>query len=72
MNVVHISPLLCKGCGYCVKFCPKEILEMGTVRSRKGHFNPFVTDAEKCIGCAICATMCPDAAIEGEKGEKDG
>lgn len=70
MENVHISALLCKGCAYCVKFCPKKILEMGTVRSRKGHFNPVVTEPEKCTACAICATICPEAAIEVTKGEK--
>ena len=62
--MVKVNPDLCKGCSFCIKFCPKQILEMGTERSRKGHFYPVCTDEEKCISCGICASMCPDAAIE--------
>lgn len=62
--MVKVNPDFCKGCSFCIKFCPKQILEMGTVRSRKGHFYPVVTDESKCISCGICASMCPDAAIE--------
>ena len=61
---VTIRAESCKSCGYCVKFCPKGILAVGTEVNSKGY--PYVTAAhpENCIGCAICARMCPDAAIE--------
>jgi 2-oxoglutarate ferredoxin oxidoreductase subunit delta len=62
--MVKINDMLCKGCSYCIKFCPKHILEMGTERSKKGHFYPILTDESACISCGICALMCPDAAIE--------
>ncbi len=66
--MVQINENLCKNCGYCVKFCPKKILEIGTVRNRRGQFYPVMTDEEKCITCAICATMCPEGAIEVTEG----
>ena len=64
MPQVTIRAESCKSCGYCVKFCPKGILAVGTAVTSKG--SPYVTAAhpENCIGCAICARMCPDAAIE--------
>ncbi|MBR1810077.1 MAG: 4Fe-4S dicluster domain-containing protein [Clostridia bacterium] len=68
--MVEIHAYLCKNCGYCVKFCPKQILEIGTQRNRHGHFYPHLTDAGACISCAICASMCPEGAIElPEKGD---
>ena len=68
--MVHILADTCKGCGYCIKFCPKQVLEIGTVRNKKGSFYPYVTDESKCISCGICSTMCPDAAIEIYEEEK--
>lgn len=60
---VKVLSQYCKGCGYCVHFCPKKALELGKERNGIGNFFP-VADSEKCIGCGICATMCPDAALE--------
>lgn len=69
--MVRVNPRLCKDCGYCVKFCPKQILKTGTVRNRRGHFYPELTDKEKCITCAICALMCPEGAIEVTQGGEE-
>jgi 2-oxoglutarate ferredoxin oxidoreductase subunit delta len=69
MNEVKVNDKLCKGCGYCVHYCPKKILELGKVRSSKGHFYPAVTDQDACIACLMCATICPEGAIEVAKGE---
>ena len=66
--MVQINPALCKSCGYCVKFCPKQILQIGHERNHRGHFYPVMTDETSCITCAICAMMCPEGAIEVTKG----
>lgn len=68
--MITINELMCKGCGYCVKYCPKHILQMGQTRSQKGYFYPVNIQAESCTGCAICALMCPEAAIEVSAKEK--
>lgn len=58
----------CKGCGLCIKVCPKSILELSKdIINKKGHRPAIVTDPSKCIGCAFCATMCPDVVITVEK-----
>ena len=62
--MVTINELMCKGCGYCIKFCPKHILEMSKERNQKGHFYPVNINEKDCTSCAICALMCPEAAIE--------
>jgi 2-oxoglutarate ferredoxin oxidoreductase subunit delta len=47
----------CKGCGICVAFCPKKVLEL-----RGGKV--FAARPEDCIGCRACELRCPDYAIE--------
>ena len=53
MAEVKIRAESCKSCKYCVHFCPKGVLEVGTQVNSKGY--PYVVAAhpEKCIGCAM-------------------
>lgn len=46
----------CKGCGICVAFCPKNVLEL-----KDGKIN--IKDIESCIQCGQCELRCPDYAI---------
>lgn len=63
MGHIEINIQLCKGCGYCVKYCTQNILEIGTEINNTGYLYSVQTEPEKCTGCGICAMMCPDAAI---------
>lgn len=68
MAKITVSENACKGCGLCVRACPKKILAISdTVSNSKGYFIVEVTDKDKCIGCAACAITCPDCAIEVER-----
>ena len=46
----------CKGCGICVAFCPKNVLEI-----KDGKVN--IKDLDSCIQCGQCELRCPDFAI---------
>ncbi len=60
----------CKGCGLCINFCPKNVLEIVDKVNAKGHFPVFQVRPDDCIHCAICCIVCPDVAIKITKGEK--
>lgn len=64
---VYIDEKLCKGCGLCVHFCPKEVLEMSDRRNEKGYNLAEVVNPEDCNACKLCEINCPDFAIYVEK-----
>ena len=58
----------CKGCGLCVRVCPKQILEMDVKQfNQKGYSPAACVNQDACTGCAACARMCPDTAITVER-----
>ena len=53
----------CKGCGFCVEYCPKDVLEMSETFNAKGYHPPKVTKAGECVNCNLCEMICPEFAI---------
>ena len=62
-GVVVIKHDQCKGCGFCVEFCPKEALENSEKFNRKGYHPPRVVHPDQCNTCGTCEMICPDFAI---------
>lgn len=57
MNKANISDIHdCYGCGMCAKPCPTNIIDIHL--NKKGFYEPFVTDAAKCIHCGLCRDVC--------------
>lgn len=63
-TVTHIIDAdWCKGCGICVHFCPKQVLELNN-QGKAQAVRP-----EDCIACMLCELRCPDLAIQIIKEE---
>jgi 2-oxoglutarate ferredoxin oxidoreductase subunit delta len=67
---VKTYPERCKGCGLCVMYCPKKILELSEELNAKGYHPVKVKNPDECIGCGSCYLMCPECAIEVTVEEK--
>jgi 2-oxoglutarate ferredoxin oxidoreductase subunit delta len=61
--IVHIIDDRCKGCGYCIAYCPQDILEFSNNYNKKGYRTPTVKQADGCVNCHYCEIICPDFAI---------
>jgi 2-oxoglutarate ferredoxin oxidoreductase subunit delta len=60
---LEINRDLCKGCGICVAFCPKEVLELDE------HEKAVIRRLDDCNACGMCELRCPDIAVEVKKAE---
>ncbi len=65
---VNIDRRLCKGCGICIRFCPKNVLGESDAINHYGNLYPAVMEDEGCIACRLCELYCPDFAIVVEVG----
>lgn len=64
-GVVFVKREVCKGCAYCIEFCPNHCLEFAREFNAKGYHYPVMAHPEKCSGCDMCGSYCPDFAIVG-------
>jgi 2-oxoglutarate ferredoxin oxidoreductase subunit delta len=64
---VDIDKTRCKGCAFCIEFCPKDCIRLSDELNLKGYFVAAFEEGDGCNGCGTCALMCPDVAIEVEK-----
>ena len=62
-GIVVINHASCKGCAFCVEFCPTKALALEKGFNAKGYHPPYLATPELCNGCGMCGLFCPDFAI---------
>lgn len=60
---IHVDDNLCKGCGLCIRYCPRGVLGMTGKVNVKGFTVVGPVSPEKCTKCKMCEINCPDLAI---------
>jgi len=60
---VKLAKSLCKGCGYCVEFCPRKVFEGSGEDSERGVSLPRIARPMACTLCGLCTRLCPDLAL---------
>jgi 2-oxoglutarate ferredoxin oxidoreductase subunit delta len=65
IGTVHINKSHCKGCAFCVEYCPRDVLKMSAEFNQKGYHPPVVIEEKKndCCFCKLCEAICPEFAI---------
>ncbi|MFH1087064.1 MAG: ferredoxin family protein [Chloroflexota bacterium] len=69
---VMVSKERCKGCGYCVEFCPRKALNMSDELGPKGYRFAVPADANQCLSCGLCDIICPEFAVRVLPGDNQG
>lgn len=62
-GIVHILEDRCKGCGYCIEYCPKQVLAFSKKFNKKGYHPPEAVKPDDCVNCHYCENICPEFAI---------
>ena len=59
----HILEERCKGCAFCIEFCPCGVLVHSDRYNHKGYHPPDIENVGECRACGLCELLCPEFAI---------
>lgn len=65
LGQVHVIRERCKQCGYCLQYCPTQVLVYSEDVNAKGYHYPVVAEGKggACVNCRFCDLICPELAI---------
>lgn len=63
---VYIIIERCKGCAFCIEYCPRGVLRMSEKFNKKGYHYPEAIKEGECVDCNLCEVICPEFAIYSE------
>jgi len=66
---VFVIPERCKGCRFCIDFCPQDVLVEAEAMNARGYHYPVVAAGKEddCVNCRFCKLVCPEFAIYTEE-----
>jgi 2-oxoglutarate ferredoxin oxidoreductase subunit delta len=61
---VRTIPDRCKGCRFCIEYCPRKVLKESEGFNAKGYHPVYAATEDDCAGCGLCEAICPEFAID--------
>ncbi len=71
---VAITVERCKGCGFCVEFCPTHVLALSSAFNSKGYHPPHVSAPRNAAAatCAVCTVPISQSLEHGMHADPKG
>jgi len=63
LGKIYVRTERCKGCTFCVEYCPRDVLGMSEGFNEKGYHFPEAVHQEECVDCKLCQRICPEFSI---------
>ena len=70
-GVISIIIERCKGCSFCVEYCPRDVLCISKKFNKKGYHYPEAVAVGLCVDCNLCEDICPEFAIYSTPTEEE-